>query len=56
MRHIYQSMQRFLKDDKATEVTELAIVLALIVALSIATIVIVGQKVSGIYDLTKSKL
>ena len=42
--------KRFFSDEKAAEVTELGIVLALIVALSVAAIVIIGEKVSEAYN------
>ena len=41
--------KRFLADEKAAEVTELGIVLALIVALSVASIKIIGNVVSNAY-------
>ena len=56
MKKAWNVTKRFFSDEKAAEVTELGIVLALIVAISIAAIVIIGQKVSGAYESVKTSL
>jgi Flp pilus assembly pilin Flp len=43
-------IKRFIADEKAAEVTELGIVLALIVAGSVATIALIGPKIKSAYD------
>lgn len=48
--------KRFLADEKAAEVTELGIVLALIVAGSVATIALIGPKIHAAYTTTNTNL
>jgi len=48
--------KRFLFDDKAAEVTELGIVLALNVAGAVLTISAIGGKVQNAYNNTNAKL
>ncbi len=48
--------KRFYADEKAAEVTELGIVLALIVAASVATIALIGPKILAAYNLTNTSL
>jgi Flp pilus assembly pilin Flp len=43
-------IKRFFADEKAAEVTELGIVLALIVAGAVATIALIGPKIQSAYD------
>jgi len=47
---------RFILDDKAAEVTELGIVLALIVAGAVLTISAIGGKVQNAYNNTNSAM
>jgi Flp pilus assembly pilin Flp len=42
-------LKRFLAEEKAAEITELGIVLALIVAGSVATIALIGPKIQKAY-------
>jgi len=49
-------VKRFFADEKAAEVTELGIVLALIVALAVATIASIGEKVSTAYESVDAEL
>ena len=48
--------KRFFNDERAAEVTELGIVLALIVAGSVATIALIGPKIQAAYNLVNSSL
>ena len=48
--------KRFFSDEKAAEVTELGIVLALIVAGAVATIALIGPKVQKAYEDTNNEL
>jgi len=48
--------KRFFSDEKAAEVTELGIVLALIVAGSVATIALIGPKIQAAYTLVNSSM
>ncbi|MEE9603541.1 MAG: hypothetical protein V3V75_09565 [Thermoguttaceae bacterium] len=48
--------KRFYADEKAAEVTELGIVLALIVAGSVATIALIGPKILAAYNLTNTSI
>lgn len=50
MSSMFRSLNRFIFDDRAAEVTELGIVLALIVALCVATIALIGPKIKKAYD------
>ncbi|NIL95814.1 MAG: hypothetical protein GTO53_01130 [Planctomycetales bacterium] len=50
------SVKKFLADQKAAEVTELALVLALIVAGAVSLIVLIGQNVKTFYEDTDSAL
>ena len=49
MKSLLNLGKRFLADEKAAEVTELGIVLALIVALAVASIKTIGNVVSAAY-------
>jgi Flp pilus assembly pilin Flp len=48
--------KRFFADEKAAEVTELGIVLALIVAGAVATIALIGPKIQTAYTNTNNAL
>jgi Flp pilus assembly pilin Flp len=48
--------KRFYADEKAAEVTELGIVLALVVAASVATLALIGPKILAAYNLTNASL
>ncbi len=50
MTSVAKFAKRFFNDEKAAEVTELGIVLALIVALAIVAIQSIGQSVSTAYN------
>jgi Flp pilus assembly pilin Flp len=56
MKLIVDLYKRFVTDDKAAEVTELGIVLALIVAGAIAIIALLGPKIQNAYTNTNSDL
>jgi len=56
MRKLVLRVRQFFSDQRAAEVTELAIVLALVVAGAIATIVVLGPKVAQMYQDTNSKI
>jgi Flp pilus assembly pilin Flp len=56
MKGLFAAGKRFYTDEKAAEVTELGIVLALIVALSVAAIGVIGQKVSTAFESVKTEL
>ena len=49
-------LTRFVAEEKAAEVTELGIVLALIVAGAVATIALLGPKIQNAYSNTNSNL
>ena len=48
--------KKFVSDENAAEVTELGIVLALVVAASVATIALIGPKIQAAYTLTNTNL
>jgi Flp pilus assembly pilin Flp len=48
--------RRFVADEKAAEVTELGIVLALIVAAAVVTVAAIGKKVQKAYTDTNTNL
>lgn len=48
--------KKFIRDEKAAEVTELGIVLALIVAISIALIASIGTKIKAAFNTTNTNL
>ena len=50
MKSLLNLGKRFLVDEKAAEVTELGIVLALIVALAVASIKTIGNVVAAAYN------
>ena len=56
MNHIFKTCRRFWRDERAAEVTELAIVLALIVAGSVAAITVLGPLIRGFYEDVGSQL
>ena len=56
MNSLAKTAKRFVTDEKAAEVTELALVLALIVAGAVATIALIGPKVTKFYGDTNSAL
>jgi len=56
MKSIVNLCKRFVSDDKAAEVTELGIVLALIVAAAVATIALLGPKIQNAYTNTNTNL
>lgn len=56
MKKAWDVAKRFCSDEKAAEVTELGIVLALIVAGAVATIALIGPKVQKAYDDTNAAL
>jgi Flp pilus assembly pilin Flp len=56
MKSILNLCKRFVADEKAAEVTELGIVLALIVAGAVATIALIGPKVKAGYTTTNSAM
>jgi Flp pilus assembly pilin Flp len=56
MSNVVKIAKRFFNDEKAAEVTELGIVLALIVALSIAAIGVIGGEVSEAYSSVEAEL
>lgn len=49
-------VKRFYADERAAEVTELGIVLALIVAGAVATIALIGPKIHAAYTTTNNAL
>ncbi|NIL99150.1 MAG: hypothetical protein GTO62_19135 [Planctomycetales bacterium] len=53
MRHL---VKKFLADQEGAEVTELALVLAFIVAGSVAIIVLIGEQVQTFYEDTDNAL
>jgi Flp pilus assembly pilin Flp len=56
MKSIVNLCKRFVADEKAAEVTELGIVLALIVAGAVATIALIGPKIKNAYSNTNASL
>jgi Flp pilus assembly pilin Flp len=56
MASILSLCKRFVAEERAAEVTELGIVLALIVAGAVATIALIGPKVKAGYDTTNSSM
>ena len=56
MRSFMAGLKRLYQEDRAAEVTELGIVLALIVAGSVATIALIGPKIQAAYTLTNTSL
>lgn len=52
----FRQLKRFFSDEKAAEVTELGIVLALIVAGAVATIALIGPKIKTAYETTNTSL
>jgi Flp pilus assembly pilin Flp len=56
MKTLLNVSRRFVRDEKAAEITELGIMLALIVALSIPIILSIGQKVLAAYTTTDTAL
>ncbi len=56
MRYLVSLSRRFIADEKAAEVTELAIVFALIVALCIVAIGALGTTVSNAYGVFNNDL
>jgi Flp pilus assembly pilin Flp len=56
MKSLWKLGKRFLADEKAAEVTELGIVLALIVAGCVATIALIGPKIQAAYSTTNAAL
>jgi Flp pilus assembly pilin Flp len=56
MKSIVNLCKRFVADEKAAEVTELGIVLALIVAGAIAIIAAIGPKIVNAYTNTNTAL
>jgi Flp pilus assembly pilin Flp len=56
MKTVMELSKRFFRDEKAAEVTELGIVLALVVAASVATLALIGPKILAAYNLTNASL
>jgi Flp pilus assembly pilin Flp len=56
MRSVWSIARQLFRDEKAAEVTELGIVLALIVAGAVATIALIGPKIQAAYDTTNNAL
>lgn len=56
MSKMKEATRRFVSDERAAEVTELGIVLALIVAGAVATIALIGPKIKKAYDDTNAKI
>ena len=56
MKMVMELSNRFFRDEKAAEVTELGIVLALVVAASVATLALIGPKIKAAYVLTNGSL
>jgi Flp pilus assembly pilin Flp len=56
MASILNLCKRFVADEKAAEVTELGIVLALIVAGAVATIALIGPKIQAAYTTTNTSM
>ena len=56
MKMVMELSKRFFRDEKAAEVTELGIVLALVVAASVAILALIGPKILAAYTLTNNSL
>ena len=56
LRSLLSCCHRLLQEETAAEVTELAIVLALIVAGAVAAIVLIGPKITAFYAATNNQL
>ena len=56
MSMVMELSNRFFRDEKAAEVTELGIVLALVVAASVAILALIGPKILAAYTLTNNSL
>jgi Flp pilus assembly pilin Flp len=56
MKMVMELSKRFFRDEKAAEVTELGIVLALVVAASVAILALIGPKIQAAYTLTNTSL
>ncbi len=56
MSMVMELSKRFFRDEKAAEVTELGIVLALVVAASVAILALIGPKILAAYTLTNNSL
>jgi Flp pilus assembly pilin Flp len=56
MKKLVSLTKCFVKDEKAAEVTELGIVLALIVAAAVVTVAAIGKKVQKAYTDTDTNL
>ena len=51
-----KAITNFFNDEKAAEVTELGVVLALVVAGAVATIALIGPKIQAAYTATNDNL
>jgi Flp pilus assembly pilin Flp len=56
MKSMLNLCKRFVNEEKAAEVTELGIVLALIVAAAVATIALLGPKIQNAYTNTNANM
>jgi Flp pilus assembly pilin Flp len=56
MSKLIEVAKGFFRDEKAAEVTELGIVLALIVAGAVATIALIGPKIQAAYTTTNGAI
>jgi Flp pilus assembly pilin Flp len=56
MSKLIEVAKKFYRDEKAAEVTELGIVLALIVAGAVATIALIGPKIQAAYTTTNGAI
>ena len=56
MRKLMETTKRFFADEKAAEVTELGIVLALVVAGSVAILAAIGPKIIAAYTTTNAAM
>ena len=56
MSMVMELSKRFFRDEKAAEVTELGIVLALVVAASVAILFSIGGKIQAAYNLVDTNL
>ena len=56
MKTLVKLGKRFLADEKAAEVTELGIVLALVVAGAVAVIALLGPKIQAAYNTTNNSM
>ena len=50
MKRINKLWREFIRDEKAAEVTELGVVLAMLVAGAVATIALIGPKINKFYQ------